>query len=114
MSAKDDFARELRRNQTETERLVWHHFRSRRFGKFKFRRQVTIGDYIVDFVCFDKRLIVELDGGQHSLRREYDAHRTAWLEAQGFRVVRYWNHDVLRDWETVAEAIWRALHDGVR
>ncbi|MGC3972104.1 MAG: DUF559 domain-containing protein [Pirellulales bacterium] len=95
-------------------RLVWFHLRSRRFGKFKFRRQVSLGDYIVDFVCFDQRLIVELDGGQHTLQRDYDARRTSWLESQGFCVVRFWNHDVLEDWETVAEAIWRALHEGTR
>ena len=106
----DDRARELRRNASETERLIWSRLRGRRFRQFKFRRQVAVGRYIVDFVCFDRRLIVELDGGQHTLQREYDGRRTAWLEQQDFRVIRFWNHDVMGDWDTVAEAIWQALH----
>ncbi|MBA4019618.1 MAG: hypothetical protein C0483_20835 [Pirellula sp.] len=110
MSAPEDFARELRRKQSETERLVWSHLRGRRFMAHKFRRQVALGSYIVDFVCFDERLVVELDGGQHTLQRPYDAERTAWLESQGYRVLRFWNHEVWRDWDAVAEVIWRALH----
>jgi very-short-patch-repair endonuclease len=68
-------ARALRRAMTEAERLLWSKLRNRRFGQFKFRRQVAIGRYIVDFVCFDRRLVLELDGGQHALRRDYDAKR---------------------------------------
>ena len=109
MPAPEDYARELRRRQSETERLVWSRLRDRRFKAHKFRRQVALGSYIVDFVCFDERLIVELDGGQHTLQRPYDAERTARLESQGFRVLRFWNHDVWKDWDTVAEVIWRAL-----
>ncbi len=109
MPAPEDYARELRRRQSETERLVWSRLRDRRFKAHKFRRQVALGSYIVDFVCFDERLIVELDGGQHTLQRPYDAERTARLESQGFRVLRFWNHDVWKDWDTVAAVIWRAV-----
>ena len=90
-----DRARSLRRDMTETERLMWAKLRNRRFGRFKFRRQVPIGRYIVDFVCFARRLIVELDGGQHTQQQAYDAERTRWLESNGFRVVRIWNHHVV-------------------
>src|SRR6266436_5717158 len=96
-----DHARELRQSLTDAERFVWARLRNRRFVQFKFRRQVPLGSYVVDFVCFEQKLIVELDGGQHTLQREYDAKRTLWLESEGFRVIRFWNHDVLQDWETV-------------
>ena len=111
MSLARDRARKLRRNLTETERFVWARLRDRRFEDFKFRRQVPLGNYIVDFVCFDCRLIVELDGGQHNEAdaREYDAERTCWLEAEGFRVLRFWNHEALDDWEAVEEVIWQVL-----
>jgi very-short-patch-repair endonuclease len=78
----------LRHNLTDAERLMCAKLRNRRFGRFKFRRQVPIGPYIVDFVCFDRRLILELDGSQHTQQRSYDATRTHWLESNGFRVVR--------------------------
>jgi very-short-patch-repair endonuclease len=75
----------------------------------KFRRQQPLGRYIVDFVCFEKKLIVEVDGGQHSELVVSDSTRTAWLEAQGFRVLRFWNHQVLADVQAVKEAIREAL-----
>jgi very-short-patch-repair endonuclease len=103
------FAKVLRRSMTDTERLIWSHVRAGRFGEWKFRRQVPLGPYIVDFVCFRARLIVELDGGQHVDRAEYDADRTAGLEARGFRVIRFWNHDVLLRTDDVLAAIWAAL-----
>src|SRR4051812_20496628 len=102
-------ARKLRKEMTDTERFLWHRLRDRRLAQFKFRRQVEIGSYIVDFVCSEQRLIVEADGGQHADQQEYDAERTRWLEQQGFRVRRFWNHEVLQDWETVEEVIWRLL-----
>jgi very-short-patch-repair endonuclease len=73
---------------------------------------MSIGRYIVDFICLDCRLILELDGGQHTFQREYDAERTRWLEGQGFRVLRFWNYEVLQDWGNVEELIWTRLHDG--
>ena len=102
-------ARELRRNLTDTERLIWSKLRRRQFAGYKFRRQVPIGPYIVDFVCFEQKFVIELDGGQHTLQSGYDTARTRWLEAQGYRVMRFWNHDVLEDDDSVDEAIWIAL-----
>jgi very-short-patch-repair endonuclease len=105
-------AKDLRRSQTEAEVFVWGELRSRRFAGFKFRRQVPLGNYIVDFVCLDRRVIVELDGGQHNeaSHKKYDARRDAWLRNQGFEVLRFWNTDVFLEWEGMADAIWRALH----
>lgn len=102
-------ARELRRRMTDAERFIWSKLRNRRFGRFKFRRQVPLGPYIVDFVCLERRLIVELDGGQHARQVAYDEERTRWLAAQGFRVVRVWNHEVWESEEAVEEFLWREL-----
>ena len=108
---KHELAKSLRRNQTDVERKLWYLLRDRRFGGFKFRRQQPIGPYVVDFVCFDKRLIVELDGSQHGGDEAmiYDARRTAFLESQGFRVVRFWNHAVNENIEALGDAIAHAL-----
>jgi len=102
-------ARELRRNMTDTERFVWGRLRARRFAGYKFRRQMPIGPYIVDFVCPGRRLILELDGGQHTQQMEYDTKRTLWLQSQGFEVLRFWDHEVLQDWEAVEEVIFARL-----
>ncbi len=104
-------ARTLRREQTPQERALWQQLRGKRFGGFKFRRQQPLGRYIADFVCFEKRLIVELDGGQHAQRQEYDAARDAWLREQGFRVLRFWNNQWQAEQGAVLDAIWRALHE---
>jgi very-short-patch-repair endonuclease len=105
------FARQLRSNQTDTERFVWAKLRSRRFAGFKFRRQTPLGKYTVDFVCFQKRLDIELDGGQHLQQAAYDEERTAWLESQGFRVIRFWDHQVFDEWDAIEEVIWNSLQD---
>jgi len=102
-------ARVLRKNPTEAERALWKHLRMRQLDGYRFRRQQPLGQYIVDFVCLEKRLVVELDGGQHTEQVGSDAQRTAWLEARGFRVLRFWNHHVLHEIEAVREAIWEAL-----
>ena len=102
-------ARELRRNPTEAERKLWKHLRLRQIGGYKFRRQQPLGQYIVDFVCLEKKRIVELYGGQHSEQIVYDAERTEWLEAQGFRVLRFWNDEVLKEIEVVKEVIAKEL-----
>ncbi|MFT3880493.1 MAG: endonuclease domain-containing protein [Gemmatales bacterium] len=102
-------ARELRKAMTDTERFVWAKLRSRRFAGYKFRRQKPIGSYIVDFVCAEYQLIIELDGGQHVERTAYDNHRTEQLERLGYRVLRFWNHIVLTDWDMVEEVIWQSL-----
>ncbi len=100
-------ARNLRVASTDVERLLWTHLRGRRLGNFKFRRQLPIGGYIVDFVCVETRLVVELDGGQHSEHSAYDSHRTAILEKSGFRVLRIWNDEVLKNLEGVLVEILR-------
>ena len=104
-------AKQLRRNATDTERKLWRHVRSRQLGGHRFRRQQPLGPYIVDFVCLDKKLIVEVDGGQHAERIGRDEKRTAWLELQGFRVLRFWNSQVLTEIEEVKQAIMMALED---
>ncbi|MGH6811574.1 MAG: endonuclease domain-containing protein [Methylocella sp.] len=102
------FARSMRKAPTEAEAALWRILRNRRFSGFKFRRQVPLGDYIVDFVCFEARLVVEADGSQHaeSIR---DTRRDAWLEAHGFRIRRFWNADILHRREEVAETLWHDL-----
>ena len=98
-------ARALRKRSTEAERLLWGHLRAKRLRGLKFRRQEPIGRYIVDFVSFDRNLIVELDGGQHLQEKAKDDERTRWLESQGFRVLRFWNNDVMRNVQNVLERI---------
>lgn len=102
-------ARELRKNMTDAERTLWRHLRLRQFGGNKFRRQQIVGKYIVDFVCFEKRLIVEVDGGHHSDQVGYDSERTLWLQEQGFRVLRFWDNQVLKEIEVVEEKIMETL-----
>ena len=98
-------ARELRNNPTDAERRLWQTLKRRQISGVKFRRQQPIGPYIVDFVCFERRVVVEVDGGQHSEQLHYDEQRTRWLEAQGYRVLRFWNNDVLANTEVVAQAV---------
>ena len=102
------YARDLRHNSTDTEKHLWYYLRANRLGH-KFKRQVPIEGFIVDFVCFQKRLIIELDGGQHLIDQEKDNQRTAKLEACGFRVLRFWNHEVLQSTEAVLTHIHIAL-----
>ena len=104
-------SRFLRRNMTDAERLLWAMLRNRGLGLCKFRRQVVIGEYIVDFVCIEGRLVVELDGIQHAEQQAYDADRTRWLEGEGFRVLRFWNEQLLEDAGSVAECIRRKLQE---
>lgn len=98
-------ARRLRRDQTDAERKLWFRLRDRRLEGLKFRRQVTIASYIVDFCCESARLIVELDGGQHATQQEQDAKRTEALEARGYLVLRFWNNDVLQNMDGVLQSI---------
>jgi very-short-patch-repair endonuclease len=102
-----DFARQLRSKQTDTENRLWSHLRAHRLCGLKFRRQQPIGVYVVDFLCPEKKLIVELDGGQHQDRAEYDKVRDAWLKSEGYTVLRYWNNEVMGDLEGVLEDIGR-------
>jgi very-short-patch-repair endonuclease len=102
-------ARYLRSNPTDAERILWRHLRLRQVGGYKFRRQRPIGPYFVDFICLEKRVVIEVDGGQHSEQRSYDDRRDAWLKKEGFRVLRFWDHEVLRKIENVKQVIWQAL-----
>ena len=102
------FARQLLRNMTDAERMLWHHLRAHRLGGQKFRRQQPLGPYVLDFVHFGARLIIEADGGQHS-ESQHDALRDAWLKGQGFRVLRFWNNDILLNTEGVLAVIFEAV-----
>jgi very-short-patch-repair endonuclease len=101
-------ARQLRRNQSDAENRLWFQLRSRQLG-VKFRRQEPIGPFIVDFCAVDPKLIVEVDGGQHAAQEARDADRTACLERSGYRVLRFWNTEVLGNAEGVVERIAQEL-----
>lgn len=96
---------------TEAEEKLWYFLRDKRFEDYKFRRQQPIGDYIVDFVCFDEQLVIEVDGGQHNQQKEEDEIRTQWLEGEGFDVIRFWNNEVLNQTDQVLEELLRTLRD---
>jgi very-short-patch-repair endonuclease len=100
-------ARNLRRNCTDAERRLWNHLRSRQLEGAKFVRQFPIGPHVADFACRDAHLSIELDGGQHS--PVIDAPRTEAIEAFGYRIIRFWNHEVLQNTEGVLEAIRQEL-----
>ena len=104
-SSGTERARRLRRTQTDAEALLWRHLRNRQFAGLKFRRQAPVGSYVVDFLCEDEKLIVELDGGQHSA--EADRERTEQLERESYRVIRFWNNEVLGNVEGVLEQLRR-------
>ena len=113
METKHDFARQLRRQLTPQERRLWYLLRDRRFARYKFRRQHPVGPYILDFACCAAYLAVELDGGQHDERAGYDARRSAWLELQRWRVLRFWNNEFMGDEEAVLGKILEALELGL-
>ncbi|MEK7354117.1 MAG: endonuclease domain-containing protein [Chloroflexota bacterium] len=104
-------SRELRKGQTEAEKLLWSHLRNGQLERVKFRRQQPIGSYIVDFVSFDRMLIIELDGGQHDelSNRAKDEQRTNYLEGRGYKVMRFWNNDVLQNVDGVLVRIMETL-----
>lgn len=105
-------ARELRGSPTDAESKLWSRLRRRQLDGHRFRRQVPLGPYVIDFACFDVRLIVEVDGGQHAKETAIrDAARTAWLEGEGFRVLRFWNNEVLGNIDGVIETIRIVLND---
>jgi very-short-patch-repair endonuclease len=107
--ARVPLARQLRRVMTPAERKLWWHLREARFSNTHFRRQATIGRYIVDFCCHTCRLVIEIDGGSHAQRRQViaDARRTAFLNARGYCVLRFWNNEVL----TNIEGVMTVIHD---
>jgi very-short-patch-repair endonuclease len=104
MSHIHDKARNLRKNMTDAERRLWLFLRDKQ-RQARFRRQAPIGPYIADFACFDPRLVIEIDGGQHDEQRDYDTRRDDWLRSQGFLVLRFWNNEVLENTEGVLERI---------
>jgi very-short-patch-repair endonuclease len=103
-----ELSKRLRSSQTEAEKRLWSMLRAKRLGDWKFKRQEQIGDYIADFVCFRARLILEADGSQHAENPD-DERRDAYLASQGFRVLRFWNNDILTSSDSVATAILAAL-----
>jgi very-short-patch-repair endonuclease len=100
-----DKARLLRRNQTDVEQILWKQLRNRNLSNYKFRRQFPIEPYITDFVCLELKLIIELDGGQHADRINYDNQRSLFLEQRGFKIICFWNNDVIQNTAGVLEAI---------
>lgn len=102
-------ARTLRESATDAETLLWYHLRDRRLASYKFRRQRPIGPFFADVACLEAKLVVELDGGQHAEATEYDAARTRAMESEGFRVLRFWNNEVLSQTDAVREQILQAL-----
>mgnify|MGYP002072913149 CR=1 FL=1 len=102
-------AKRLRKNLTDAESKLWRHIRLRQVGGFKFRRQHPAGPYILDFACVEKLMAIEVDGGQHGEYVDYDFRRSAYLETHGYKVLRFWNSDVLKNIEAVKEVIFDAL-----
>src|SRR6185437_3253676 len=105
----NEFARRLRKEMTDAERFVWAKLKYRQLGGFKFRRQAEVGVYVVDFLCNEAKVVFELDGSQHADRVAKDEEPTRWLESQGFRVFRVWNHQVFEEWDSVSDHLWRLL-----
>jgi very-short-patch-repair endonuclease len=98
-------SRQLRKNMTDAEKKLWRGLRKNQINEHKFRRQFSLGKYIVDFVCLELKLIIEVDGGQHQDQSTYDEKRDAWLRSQNFNVLRFWNNEVLQNFEGVIEKI---------
>jgi len=98
-------AKSLRSNMTEAEQKLWYYLRANRFMGLKFKRQKPLGPYIVDFVCLEEKLIIELDGGQHAENIAYDQIRDTWLRNQGYTVLRFWNNELLNETKSVLEKI---------
>jgi very-short-patch-repair endonuclease len=111
---REPYARNLRRSQTNAERKLWLLLRDRRLAGFKFRRQHPVGPFIVDFCCTEAKVIVELDGGHHALTHDRDAARGGYLAGQGYRVLRFWNNEVLGNTSGVLERIVEAFTCGQR
>jgi very-short-patch-repair endonuclease len=107
---KHSTAKILRKNFTNTERLLWKYLRAKQMEGCKFRRQEPIGSYIVDFVRQEKRIVIEVDGGQHSIEGKRDNERDEWLEGKGYKVLRFWDNEVLANIEGVLEVIRDCLN----
>jgi very-short-patch-repair endonuclease len=105
------FARTLRKQMTDAERRLWRHLRNRELGGWKFRRQYPVGPFIVDFICLEKNVVIEVDGGQHDENKELDLQRSAYLNRMGYRVLRFWNNEVLQETEAVLSSIFAKLSE---
>jgi very-short-patch-repair endonuclease len=113
-SFRRDTARRLRKNTTHAEIKLWRHLRQLPMFGSHFRRQVPIGSYVVDFACMAAKLLIEVDGGQHGeeANAKRDDVRTQWLEAEGYRVIRFWNNEIISNIDGVMEVIYAAVHGG--
>ncbi len=109
--ALTDNAQSLRKRMTEVEKTLWYYLRDRRFEGLKFRRQYPLGKFIVDFICVEKKLIIELDGGQHAINANRDLMRDIWLGEQGYHVVRFWNNEVIENLNGVLETLHSYLNN---
>ena len=103
--------RTLRNNVSHAEQALWHLLRNRQICGLKFRRQHPFSNYILDFVCLENKLVIEVDGGQHGQQAKYDENRTQKLQAAGFRVLRFWDSEVLKEKESVREKIWLMVEE---
>ena len=105
-----DHVRELRKNSTDAEKHLWHFLRAKRLKGYKFRRQHLLYPFIVDFICLEKKVVVELDGGQHIEQGHYDEKRTLFLQSKGCRVLRFWNDEIFKKTEVVLNEILHYLN----
>ncbi len=106
-------ARNLRKTQTEAEKILWHAIKNRQIIGYKFRRQYLMAGYIIDFICLERKLIIEADGQQHQLQQEYDQIRTNVFSGAGFRVLRFWNNEIFENLESVLHKIMIFLESGL-
>jgi very-short-patch-repair endonuclease len=113
MKSRNQIPRLLRKQDTWAEKLMWRWLRDRRFSSYKFRRQHRFGEHVLDFICVEARVNIELDGGQHGFpeQQKADAERDAWLEKAGVKVLRFWNADLRRNKDGVRDTIWRTLQE---
>ncbi|PQA89143.1 endonuclease domain-containing protein [Hyphococcus luteus] len=107
-------ARSLRKNQTDAERILWRALKGKQLDGCRFRRQHPIGPYIADFICLERKLVIELDGGQHGLpeRVKHDAERDAWLEGRDYHVARFWNDEIYTNLDGVLDTVLELLQTG--
>ena len=104
-----DYARQLRKDSSDAENYLWHRLRNNNLQGYKFRRQYPIPPYIVDFICIKRKLIIELDGGQHMDQTSYDNKRAIFLHSKGYKILRFWNVEIFTETENVINAILNAL-----
>ncbi len=98
-------ARKLRHDLTDAEKYLWYCLQNKNLGGLKFRKQSPIGKYIVDFVCFEKKVVIEIDGGQHAANKAADAIRDEWLSSQGFKILRFWNNEIMQNRDAALQKI---------